>query len=103
MSNSAFSDDFYNRWEHLISTVEISEIPLRLIREVSVTFNNGDITIFDVAHMLQSGHDVEVIEDTLEDFLEEHDDEVDRVDFFMNLLALAEEVDAKTSKLLDDN
>ena len=99
----SFSDEFYDRWEHLISTVEISEVPMRFIREVSVTFNNDDTTIFDVTHMLNSGHAIELIEETIESFLEQYDSEIEQVDFHINLTALAEEVDYKTQRILDSD
>jgi hypothetical protein len=98
-----FSDEFYERWEHLLSDAEITEVPMRFIKEVSVTFDNDDQKIFDIAHMLASGHDIELIEETIEEFLEEHDDDIAVVDFHINIPALAEEVDAKTNKLLDSD
>jgi hypothetical protein len=100
---SYFSEDFYDRWEHLISTVEISEVPMRFIREVSIAFDNDEITVFDIQHMINHGYDVKLIEETVEDFLSEHDDIISQVDFHINIPALAEEVDAKTNRLLGDD
>ena len=50
---------------------------------------------------MKRGYEVEKIEETIENFLDAHDDEIECVDFHINLPALAEEVEDKTSKLLD--
>jgi len=97
-----FSDEFYERWEHLISTVEITDVPMRFIREVSVKFSSNESTVFDVQHMLLMGKDPQEIEAEIEFFLQENDEEIDSVDFHINITALATEVEHKTNKLLDD-
>ena len=98
---NTFSDEFFERWEHLISDIEISEVPIRFIREVNIQFNNEKTTKFDIIQLMNRGYAVEKIEETIEDFLDAHDDEIECVDFHINLPALAEEVENKTSKLLD--
>jgi hypothetical protein len=97
-----FSDEFYERWEHLISTVEITDVPMRFIREVSVKFSSNESTVFDVQHMLLMGEDPQEIEAEIEFFLLENDEEIDSVDFHINITALATEVEHKTNKLLDE-
>ena len=86
-----------------MSDIEISEVPMRFIKEVNVVFDNNDETIFDVVDLIQNGYAVEDIERTIENFLEVHDENIGRVDFHINLPALAEEVDAKTHRLLGDD
>jgi hypothetical protein len=41
------------------------------------------------------------IESHIEDFLDIHDDDIDCVDFHINLTAIADEVEPRTNKLLD--
>jgi hypothetical protein len=97
-----FSDEFYERWEHLISTVEITDVPMRFIREVSVQFNSNENTVFDVQHMLLMGEDPQNIEEEIELFLYDNDEDIASVDFHINITALATEVEHKTNKLLDE-
>ena len=101
--NTKFSDEFYERWEHLISTVEISEVPMRLIKEVSIKLNTGETHSFDISLMLQRGYEAEHLEEIVQDYLDAHDDLIDVVDFHINLIALSEEVDAKTDRLLGND
>jgi hypothetical protein len=100
-NNTKFSDEFYERWEHLISTVEISEVPMRFIKEVCVKLDTGETHSFDINLMLQRGYDTEQLEEIVQDYLDAHDDLIDVVDFHINLSALADEVEPRTHKLLD--
>jgi hypothetical protein len=96
-----FSDEFYDRWEHLISTIEISDVPMRFIREVEVTFRNGDKTHFDITAMISNGNKPQLIETKIEEYLEHNDPDIERVDFHINIPAVATEIERKTNKLLD--
>jgi hypothetical protein len=96
-----FSSEFYERWEHLLSTVDISDVPMRFIREVEVTFISGDQTLFDVTAMLVAGNKPQLIEQKVEDYLSENDERIDHVNFHINISAVATEIEKKTNKLLD--
>jgi hypothetical protein len=96
-----FSPEFYERWEHLINSVEVTDVPMRLIREINVTFNDANSVVFDVEQMLSHGHNPAEIEECIEDFLESHAETIANVDFHINITALASEVEHKTNKLLD--
>ena len=100
-NNTKFSDEFYEQWEHLISTVEISEVPMRFIKEVCVKLDTGETHSFDIGLMLNRGYDPETLEEIVQEYLDAHDDLIDVVDFHLNLPAIAEEVESKTNELLD--
>jgi len=100
VSNQKFSQEFYERWEHLLSTVEISDVPIEYISEIVVVFENDNTTVFDVTAMLASGAKPKHIEAQIEDFLSDHDHEIDHVNFHINIPVIATEVHAKTKKLL---
>ena len=100
-NKTKFSDEFYERWEHLISTVEISEVPMRFIREVCVKLETGETHSFDIGLMLERGYDAEQLEEIVQEYLDTHDNLIDVVDFHINLSAIAEEVEPKTQKLLE--
>lgn len=101
MPEPSFSDDFLNKWEHLINDIEITDVPLRFISEVVVFFHNGDQMEFDIKEMLQSPFPVAHIEEEIETFLSENDRYIDNVDFHINIPAVATEIETKTNKLLD--
>jgi hypothetical protein len=97
-----FSDEFYERWDHLISDVEITDVPMRFIKEVNVLFNDGNTVVFDVNEMLLTDKP-SLIEECIEIFLDEQADDIMTVDFHINVSALASEVETKTNRLLDND
>jgi len=99
--NTKFSDEFYARWEHLISTVEISEVPMRFIKEVVVKLDTGETHTFDIALMLERGYTPETLEELVQEYLDTYDELTEVVDFHINLPAIAEEVEGRTNELLD--
>ena len=99
MSN--FSDEFFNRWEHLISSVEISDVPIRFIKKIDAKFQDGQLHSFDVTTMLENGYEYADIETVIENYLDAHDELIECVDFHLNISAIAEEVETKTNELLD--
>lgn len=101
MPNPAFSNEFHSKWEHLINDVEVSDVPMRFIKEVVVYFESGDTVEFDIGAMLDSGNPAEIIEEEIESFLSANDAYIDNVDFHINIPAVADEVSDKTNKLLD--
>lgn len=96
-----FSDDFYKKWEHLITTIEISDVPMRFIKEVVVHFVNDDTMIFDITEMLSDTSTVDKVEKEIEIFLEKNDKFIHNVDFVINIPAVADEINDKTQRLLN--
>jgi hypothetical protein len=101
VSDNSFSNEFFDRWEHLISSVEISDVPIRFIKEVSAIFNDGQSHRFDINTMLSKGMEFSDIETIIENYLEVFSNEIECVDFHLNVSAIAKEVENHTNKLLD--
>lgn len=99
MSN--FSIEFFDRWEHLISDMEISDVPIRFIKAINANFQNGTKHSFEIDAMISKGIDYPEIETLVENYLEMHSDEIECVDFHLNINAIADEVETKTNRLLD--
>ena len=97
----SFSDEFFDRWEHLISSVEISDVPIRFIKKIDAKFKDGQNHSFDVTTMLENGYEYPDIELVIESYLDAHDELIECVDFHLNISAIAEEVESKTNNLLD--
>ena len=95
-----FSDEFYERWEHLIAGVEIKLIPMRMLREIVVNMDDDSEVVFDVSELIEDGATAEEIETAVQEFCLEHDENVTGLDFKINIENLAEEVERKTGRLL---
>jgi hypothetical protein len=96
-----FSVEFFDRWEHLISDMEISDVPIRFIKSINANLKNGAIHSFEIDAMIKKGIDYPEIETLVENYLGMHDEDIECVDFHLNINAIADEVETKTNKLLD--
>ena len=79
----------------------MSDIPLQFVREITVNLKDGEVITFNTTQMIRDLLDVETIESAIEEFLEDHDEEIENVNFHINLEAVADEVTFKVSKILD--
>lgn len=96
-----FSDEFYDRWQHLLEDIEMSEIPMNFVRDITVNTTDGQLINFDVSALLDKGLKVEEIEAIIEGFLLDNDEDVLNIEFHINIKAVADEVTTKVSKILD--
>lgn len=96
-----FSDEFYDRWQHLLEDIDMNDIPLEFVREISVNTGDGGIISFDVKALIAKGMKVKEIEKIIEEFLSDNDEEVQNIEFHINVKAVADEVTYKVSKILD--
>jgi hypothetical protein len=96
-----FSDEFYDRWQHLLEDIEMSDVPLEFVREISVNLSSGNVVTFDIQTMIGKNYTVSEIEETVETFLAENDEEVGNIEFHINVKAVADEVTDRVSKILD--
>lgn len=101
MSEDKFSDEFYDRWQHLLEDIEMNDIPLQFVREIAVNMKDGEVISFNISKMIRDRLKTRDIEQAIEEFLEHHDDEIGNVNFHINVQAVAEEVTDRVSKILD--
>ena len=99
--SEGFSDEFYDRWQHLLEGIEMSDIPMEFVREITVNTTDGNHISFDIRALIGEGLRVEEIENAIERFLLENDEEVKNIEFHINIRAVADEVTGKVSKILD--
>lgn len=101
MPDPGFSNEFYERWEHLLEDIEMNEVPLKFVREINVNLTDGMVVSFDIKKMISDKLSTREIENTVEEYLVEHDEVVHNIDFLIDIVALADEVTGKVSKILD--
>lgn len=100
MNNDMDSDDFTERWQSIIADTEIQSIPLKLVKTVKVLLVDGSERLFDVKTRISEGLTEKSISKQVESFIEEFGDEVDELDFEIDIPAVATLVTKKTEKLL---
>ena len=95
-----FSDDFLERWEHIIDEVNKTDIPLECIKKIIVKLNGKRQKTINLGTLKKQGLDWEEIEIIVTRILTEFGDEVDNVDFIVDTMAVAEMAQPETDKLL---
>ena len=95
-----FSDDFLDRWEHLISEVAKTNIPLECLKKIVVKLGNKRQKTINLATMKKQGMTSDEIEAVVNRILEELGEEEYNVDFVVDAAAVAQIVQPETDKLL---
>jgi cupin superfamily acireductone dioxygenase involved in methionine salvage len=94
------SDDFLDQWEHIISSVNKTDIPLECIKKVVVKLKQGRQKTINVHTLLRQGLELGEVETMLTRYFHEHDHEIRDVDFVVDISAVADLVQPETDKLL---
>jgi cupin superfamily acireductone dioxygenase involved in methionine salvage len=94
------SDDFLDQWEHIISSVNKTDVPLECIKKAVIKLAGGRQKTINVHNLLKQGLQLEEIEVMLTRFFQEHDHEIRDVDFVVDISSVAALVQPETDKLL---
>ena len=97
-----FSDEFLERWEHIIDDVDITDVPLECIKKVVVKLYGKKQRTINLDLLRRQGLDFNEIETVMTRTLTELGDEVRDVDFILDVGAIATIVQPETDKLLKD-
>lgn len=97
----AFSDEFLEKWEHIIEEVTKTEVPLDCIKKVVIRMYGKKQRTVNLATLRKQGLDIEEIEMVLTRTLTEIGDEVRDIDFVVDAALVANIVQPATDKLLD--
>jgi hypothetical protein len=95
-----FSEDFLDKWEHIISEVNKTDIPLECIKKVIIRLNGRKQKTINLATLKQQGLEIEEVELVVTRTLTELGDDVRDVDFVIDITEVAKLVQPETDKLL---
>jgi hypothetical protein len=100
------STEFLDKWKHIINDVEKTDIPTHLIDRVIIRLfgnDSGENTqTISITTLKEQGYQAEEIEDVINETLYELNDFIDSVDFFLDIDAVAQEVQPETDKILNN-
>ena len=94
------NDDFLEQWEHIIATVNKTDVPLECIKKVVIKLKGGKQKTINVSTLQKQGLDLVEIEGMLTRVFNEMDSEIRDVDFVVDISAVAALVQPETDKLL---
>lgn len=96
------SDKFLEQWDHIISSVDKTEVPLECINKIVIRLQGGRQKTINLAKLKRDGFDLEEIESVLTRNLVELGSLVRDIDFMVDVNAVAQMVQPETDKLLKD-
>jgi len=96
-----FSDEFLEKWEHIIEEVTKTEVPLECIKKVIIRLHGKKQRTVNLATLRKQGLDIDEIEIILSRTLTEIGDQVRDIDFVVDAALVAEIAQPATDKLLN--
>ena len=93
-------DDFFNRWESILADADIKSVPINFLKSVKIIMLDGTEENFDVEALQDRGYSIEEVEAFIETFIDTYDEEIDTLDFNINIELIASEIDKRTKRLL---
>lgn len=94
------SDDFLDQWEHIIATVNKTDVPLECIKKVVIKLAGGRQKTINIHTLVKQGLELEEVETMLTRYFTENDSEIRDVDFVVDISAVVNLVQPETDKLL---
>lgn len=100
MSNEGkLPPEVIRQWPEIFKDVEVKAVPVKYIKSIQVQFTDGKIWIIDIDQEKISEEDFSV-EDELEAFFDEYDDQIESVDFKLDTKKVIYDVKKRTNRFL---
>jgi hypothetical protein len=95
-----FSDEFLDKWEHLIKEAPKTEVPLECLKKIIIKMHGKRQRTVNLDVLRKQGLAMEEIELVLTRTLLELDQQVRDIEFVVDTVLVAELVQPETDKLL---
>jgi hypothetical protein len=91
-----------DKWEKLLKEVSKEQVPITVIRYITVNLKDGTSVDLNIEEMIEEGADPEVVEKVINTKLKALDDIIKDVDFHISVDSVAKVIQPFTDKLLKD-
>lgn len=95
-----FSDEFLDKWEHLIKEVPKTEVPLECLKKIIIKLYSRKQRTINLDVLRKQGLDIDEIEVVLTRTLLELDGQVRDIEFVVDAALVAELIQPQTDQLL---
>ena len=89
-----------SQWKNILKDVEKKELPIHVLEKLIVALKDGTQVVVDIKRLLAEGADPDEVELHVNTRLDELDDYIDNVDFFVDIDLVEATVQPETDKLL---
>lgn len=90
------------KWEKLLKEVNKEQVPIGVLRYITVNLKDGTSVDVNIAEMLEEGADPAYVEQLINSKLEALDDIIEDVDFHISVDAVSKVIQPFTDQLLKD-
>jgi hypothetical protein len=90
------------QWERLIKEISKEQVPISVLRYITVNLKDGTSVDVNIAEMIDDGADPAQIEQSINEKLQALDDVIQDVDFHISVDSVANVIQPFTDKLLKD-
>jgi hypothetical protein len=94
-----FSDEFIEKWESIIENVEKSTVPVDCIKKIVLRLENRKQKTINIKTLLTQGLSPEEVELVVGKKINEHESEIKRVEFFIDIESVASRIQPETDRL----
>ena len=98
MPKNKLPEEVIKHWPEIFKDVEITAIPIEYINNIYVYFHDGKVWQIDMDS--QSNNDVSPLEESLEAFLEQYNDEIEHVDFRLHTSKIVKDIKNRTKSFM---
>ena len=94
------SDEFLAKWDHIISEVEKTQVPLKCINKMVIRIVGGKQKTINLSRLRRDGLDDDEIEEIMNRNLHILGESVNNIDFILDVNTVAGIIQPATDKLL---
>ena len=94
------SDEFLAKWDHIISEVEKTQVPLKCINKMVIRIVGGRQKTINLSRLRKDGLDDDEIEEIMNRNLHVLGESVNNIDFILDVNTVAGIIQPATDKLL---
>ena len=87
-------------WQNIVNEVEKNEVPVSVLKHITVLLVDGTSVNINVKHLLEAGQDPLEIEQMLDEKFESLEQYIETVDFFVDVELVVGEIQKETDKVL---
>jgi acid phosphatase class B len=94
------SPELFKKWEEIVDDVDKIKIPVQFIKKLIIKLDNRRQRTLNIQSLIKSGHEFDEIEEIIADKLRELDEEMNSIEFILDIENIAETVQPTTDDIL---
>jgi hypothetical protein len=98
--NNKLSPELIEHWPEVFEYIEINAIPVKYLDGILVNFSDGTKYTIEIDDKKVADEGLDILEEALEDFFDEFDDEIESIEFSLDAKKVKQDVQNQTKKFM---